>query len=234
MKTSDQCVDVDWSVYIPLYKLPWLLPVVKQLIGRDRAERVRSMSGKAIFHNLKHGIPFQDNSADAVYHSHLMEHIDRGHVAGFTKEIFRVLKSGGILRICVPDLELLVNRYVTSLTNADLSSEASSRHDDTVAAMHEHSVRLTPGGSRSHSPFRRRQGWVLGDARARGETHLWMWDRVNIRAALLDAGFVDICSRNWNVSDIEGWERMGLERAADGGEYKPGSLYVECRKPLQT
>ena len=72
---------------------------------------------------------------------------------------------------------------------------------------------------------------LLGDARARGETHQWMWDRVNIRAALLDAGFsnVNVCS--WETSDIAGWRHMGLERTDNGDEYKPRSLYVECKKP---
>ena len=58
-----------------------------------------------------------------------------------------------------------------------------------------------------------------------------MWDRVNLRAVLMDAGFVDIKVCSWNDSDIEGWQRSALEVASDGSEYKPESLYMECRKP---
>jgi hypothetical protein len=72
---------------------------------------------------------------------------------------------------------------------------------------------------------------VLGDARARGETHQWMWDRLNARAVLMDAGFVDVKVCAWNTGDIEGWSQTGLELASDGSEYKPESLYLECRKP---
>jgi len=73
---------------------------------------------------------------------------------------------------------------------------------------------------------------LLGDARARGETHQWMWDRVNIRAALAGVGFSDIVVRSWEESAIPDWKNTGLERASDNTEYKPESLYVECRKPL--
>jgi SAM-dependent methyltransferase len=232
VKTSDRCINVDCSIYILLYQNPWLLPLLQPVIGRDRAARVRAMSGKALFHDLKKGIPFADNSADAVYHSHLMEHIDRDHVGGFQKEIFRVLKPGGIQRVCVPDLERLVKDYVASLAHDDVTHDASLRHDERVAAMFEQSVRRAPAGARGRSAFRQAlERRLLGDARARGETHQWMWDRVNIRAVLQDAGFEDIRVCAWNEGAIEGWEQMGLERASDGSEYKAESLYIECRKP---
>ena len=52
-------------------------------------------------HDLSKGIPFDDNSVDVVYHSHLLEHIDRKNVPTFLKEIRRVLKPRGIHRIVV-------------------------------------------------------------------------------------------------------------------------------------
>jgi hypothetical protein len=61
-----------------------------------------------------------------------------------------------------------------------------------------------------------------------------MWDRVNVRAVLADAGFTDISIRSYDVSDIEGWKQTGLERTSDGLEYRPKSLYVECRKPTNS
>jgi SAM-dependent methyltransferase len=231
-KTSALCINVDWSLYIVLARIPWALPWLAPLIGPERVERIRAMRGKTKFHNLRNGIPFPDNSADAVYHSHLMEHVDREFIGDFQKEIYRVLRPGGIQRICVPDLEYLVRAYCDSLAADDLSPASSRRHDAAVADMLEQCVRRTPGGTRKQSGYSvRLERFLLGDARARGETHQWMWDRVNIRAALIDAGFADVSIRSWDVSDIEGWKLTELERTADGGEYKPNSLYVECRKP---
>ena len=231
-KTSELCTNVDWSIFILLYQNQWMLPLMAPLIRRDRVERVHEMRGKTIFHNLRKGIPFPDNSADAIYHSHLMEHIDRDGVPTFQKEIFRVLKPGGIQRICVPSLELLISEYNASLASDDMTRNASVRHDQFVANILEQCVRRESQGGKGPKGMR---GWlenlVLGDARARGETHQWMWDRVNARAMLMDAGFVDIKVCSWNESDVEGWQQTGLEVTSDGSQYKPESMYLECKKP---
>jgi SAM-dependent methyltransferase len=232
VKTSERCVNVDWSIYIILHQNRWLLPLMGPLIRRDRVERVHGMRGKTICHNLRKGIPFPDNSVDAVYHSHLMEHIDRDGVPTFQKEIFRVLKPGGIQRICVPSLELYVSEYSASLAADDLTRNASIRHDRIVANILEQSVRRASQAAKGQRGLRVwLENLVLGDARARGETHQWMWDRVNLRAVLVDAGFVDVKVCSWNRGDIEGWQHTGLEVASDGSEYKPESMYLECRKP---
>jgi hypothetical protein len=113
-----------------------------------------------------------------------------------------------------------------------MTDDASRRHDTSVADVLEQCVRDAPAGARGRSAIRQRcEMLLLGDARARGETHRWMWDRVNIRAVLSDAGFIDIRVRSWNASAIQGWEETELERGSDGREYKPMSLYIECRKP---
>jgi hypothetical protein len=235
VKTSDLCINVDWSIYITLKQNQWLLRLAAPLIGQDRVERINAMRGTTISHNLKKGIPFPNNSADAVYHSHLMEHIDREAVTGFQKEIFRVLKPGGIQRLCIPNLEQLISDYSNSLVADDLTREASLRHDISVAGILEQSVRRTSAGAKGRTGFRIwLENLLLGDARARGETHQWMWDRVNIRAVLMDAGFTDVSIWSCGASDIEGWEKADLERTSDGREYKPKSLYLECRKPTNS
>ncbi len=231
-KTSELCVNIDWSMYMILRQNSWALPLVAPMIGPDRVERIKAMRGTMVRRNLKNGIPFPGGFADAAYHSHVMEHIPRDAVVGFHKEILRVLKPGGIQRLCLPDLEQLVHEYTRSLAADDMTDDAARRHDTSVADMLEQCVRDAPAGARGRSAIRQRcEIMLLGDARARGETHRWMWDRVNIRAVLSDAGFTDIKVRSWNTSAIPGWEETGLERGSDGREYKPMSLYIECRKP---
>jgi len=231
-KTSERCVNVDWSMYMVLRQNSWALPLIAPMIGPERVQRIKAMRGTMVRQNLKNGLPFEDGFADAAYHSHVMEHIPRDAVVGFQKEILRVLKPGGIQRLCLPDLEQLVNEYTRSLAADDTTDDASRRHDASVAEMFEQCVREAPGGARARSAFRQRlETLLLGDARARGETHRWMWDRVNIRAVLSEAGFIDVIVRSWNSSAIAGWQDTGLERGSDGREYKPMSVYIECRKP---
>src|ERR1700733_13753782 len=55
--------------------------------------------------NLLAGFPFPDNSFDAVYSSHVLEHFTPQQGSFLIRESCRVLKPGGILRTVVPDLE---------------------------------------------------------------------------------------------------------------------------------
>ena len=57
-------------------------------------------------------IPENDSSVDVVYSSHMVEHIEKEKVSLFFKEARRVLKSGGVIRIAVPNLMLLVDKYL--------------------------------------------------------------------------------------------------------------------------
>lgn len=66
---------------------------------------------KFIHHNLEYGIPLADECADFVYSSHLLEHLSKESGMNLIKEIFRILKIGGRMRIVVPDLEYAVRLY---------------------------------------------------------------------------------------------------------------------------
>lgn len=63
-------------------------------------------------HDLVGGIPAADASLDVVYHSHMLEHLSAAEGLAFTRECFRVLRPGGLLRVLVPDLELWARNYV--------------------------------------------------------------------------------------------------------------------------
>jgi len=63
-------------------------------------------------HNLAYGIPLPSESADYVYSSHFLEHLPKDVGEGLIREAHRILKPGGTLRVCVPDLELAISEYV--------------------------------------------------------------------------------------------------------------------------
>lgn len=87
--------------------------MLKRLFRLSRANEYFSESDylrilktcKYIHHNIQYGIPFTDNSVDVVYSSHMLEHLFSEDAKTFMKEAFRVLKRGGVARICVPDLD---------------------------------------------------------------------------------------------------------------------------------
>lgn len=56
---------------------------------------------------------FEDESFDAIYASHVLEHFDyTGRLQQALKEWFRVLKTGGKLYISVPDIETLCRFFL--------------------------------------------------------------------------------------------------------------------------
>ena len=69
-------------------------------------------------HDVRRGIPFDEQQFDAVYHSHILEHLPPYMGRQLIAECFRVLKPGGVLRIVVPDLERIAKLYLTNLERA--------------------------------------------------------------------------------------------------------------------
>lgn len=66
-------------------------------------------------HDLLEGIPFKNNSIDVVYHSHVLEHFSKSDGIEFLRECKRVLNRNGIIRIAVPDLEIIAKEYLKNL-----------------------------------------------------------------------------------------------------------------------
>ncbi len=63
--------------------------------------------------DLSQGIPFPENSVDYIFNEHFIEHLTREEGILFLQEAFRVLKTNGIIRIACPDLDLIINDYLT-------------------------------------------------------------------------------------------------------------------------
>lgn len=50
-------------------------------------------------------LPFKDDSADFLFAEHLLEHVTPQQGYKFLLEAYRILKSGGVFRIIVPDID---------------------------------------------------------------------------------------------------------------------------------
>ncbi len=64
-----------------------------------------------ILYNLNYSIPFHDNSIDYIYASHFLEHFTKSKGLFILKEIYRILKPNGLVRISIPDLEYIIDLY---------------------------------------------------------------------------------------------------------------------------
>jgi predicted SAM-dependent methyltransferase len=63
----------------------------------------------------RHPLPFESNSVDFIFAEHVFEHVPPAAGLGFLDECFRILKSGGRIRLCVPILESLSHEHARDL-----------------------------------------------------------------------------------------------------------------------
>ncbi len=232
-KTSNKpgVINIDWSIYLRLKRMKIFRPVVPLFVKGERLDRFNSLPDNIMVHNLAKGIPFNSDSVDVVYHSHLLEHLDRDVAEKFLIEAKRVLKPGGIHRIVVPDFRKACRAYIAHISSCETNPEESDNHDSYIATLLEQSVRREASGTSQQNSLRRFvENLILGDARRRGETHQWMYDRINLKSKLINIGYKEVHVQNYNTSLIPNWTEYGLDVDEKGNQYKPESLYVEALK----
>src|SRR5262249_12543833 len=130
------------------------------------------------------------------------EHLDRAEARGFLREVRRVLRPGGLVRLAAPDLALLVRGYV-----------ASADADEFVAGTH-----MTQ--ARPRRPADRLRAAVSGPGH-----HLWMYDGESLRRLLADAGFTDVAVLPPGETRIADPGSLDLKERADE------SVYAEAVSP---
>ena len=56
-------------------------------------------------------LPFDSNSVDLIYASHVVEYFDKQQISDIIKKWYNKLKSGGVLRIGVPNFKVITQLY---------------------------------------------------------------------------------------------------------------------------
>jgi predicted SAM-dependent methyltransferase len=58
--------------------------------------------------------PFVTGSAEAINSEHFIEHVSVEEAAAYFREAFRVLRPGGLIRTCTPDLRGIAEAYLAA------------------------------------------------------------------------------------------------------------------------
>jgi predicted SAM-dependent methyltransferase len=97
--------------------------------------------------NFLNGIPFESNRFDLVYHSHVLEHFSKADGEKFIAECYRILKPGGVIRIALPNLEVIAKEYLSNIDRA-MKGEENAEHDYDwiMLEMYDQTVRNQSGG----------------------------------------------------------------------------------------
>lgn len=69
--------------------------------------------------DLRNALPFEEDSADFIFNEHFIEHLTIEEAKNIIKDLMRVLKPGGVMRIAMPDLESVVDHYLNVPLNKD-------------------------------------------------------------------------------------------------------------------
>lgn len=135
------------------------------------------------------GLPLEDNSADAIYSEHFLEHLPLDVAKTFLSECHRCLRDGGTLRTAMPSLEALLE----ARKKTDWKSEFEFLQWPHYAGVKTHAELM-------NIVFRHFQ-------------HAWIYDLEELRRRLADAGFSTIREASWGQSEVDCL--AGLETRSD-------------------
>jgi SAM-dependent methyltransferase len=118
-------INTDITPHIWLSRIPGLATLLWRL-GRLSDER-HEQHGRGVFRlvrymNVAKRFPYPDNSFDAVFSSHMLEHLYREDAERCLSEIHRTLRPGGVCRIAVPDLDAIIQNYDPTRPDALLTA----------------------------------------------------------------------------------------------------------------
>jgi predicted SAM-dependent methyltransferase len=195
----------DNSLSLRLSKFP-LLTIFLRKIGLVNMEQI-SFIQFAREHSIEYGdatkgLPLQSDLVEVLYSSHMLEHLDQQEVVFFLKEARRIICSGGIIRLAVPDLHMLAERYIT--TNDADAFIASTRMTQPRPGTLSARLRMLLVGTRHHQ---------------------WMYDGLSLSRLLEAHGFVSPRILKAGETQINDPQNLNLNERADE------SVYVEAVNP---
>jgi predicted SAM-dependent methyltransferase len=144
-------------------------------------------AGADLVIDVRKGLSFDDNSVDFIYNEHFIEHLSYEECERVLKEFWRVLKKGGVLRIATPDLDYIINKYVTDWKDQEWLS------------WPEYNFIKTRGEMLNTCFYRWR--------------HKYLYNEEDLKNQLTKAGFRKIIRCEWNKSNHP--ELSGLETRKD-------------------
>jgi SAM-dependent methyltransferase len=146
-------------------------------------------------------LTFADGSVDAIYSSHTLEHIYLSEARQVLAEVARVLRSGGVLRLALPDARVLAQRLLDG-------------HDATAGREFNEALLAHP-----EAPATGLRALV---SRTGGHTHRWQPTAEMTAEMLHDVGLVDVTEHEFRSGDFPDLDQI---------ETRPESFFLQARRP---
>lgn len=175
------------------------LPLVGRLVRTK-------FTGAALYGDIVKGLPLSDSSADAVYCSHVLEHLSLEDCRKALVNTAKVLRTGGVFRMVLPSLASLIKFY--------------SEHPNREQAAIDFMTYSILGEERRDSGMTEMIKTAFGNYR-----HRWMWDFPSMSSELRKAGFTAIREAQCRDSGDPMFDRV-----EDPERWKWEPLGVHCTK----
>lgn len=179
-------VNLDWGILPLLGKMSWL---VKFFVNIKIFPKNYSTSWPKSLRlvDCRKKLPFKDQTADFIYTSHFIEHLPRYRTIELLRECKRILRTNGILRIGVPDVKLLSEKYVNGDKDFFMLFEKMTNQVDKLESLADLFVQHFYGHDCWSKP-----NIIQKFQRLFIRGHLWMYDYDSLSAVLREAGFLVI------------------------------------------
>ena len=178
------------------------LPLLGELYTRNKQRFPENVK----YGDIVKGLPESPNSCDAVYCSHILEHLAYNDFKIALKNTYLILKPGGIFRGVVPDLKAAVDAYIENYEQLD--SPASELMRNTMLGIEDRGKGLRSIMTK-----------LYGNSK-----HLWMWDYRSLQYELQKAGFRNIRPCQFGDSSDNNFSFVEEE-----GRFN-GAAAFECQK----
>ena len=172
------------------------------MLDKNHIENIEwNKKNKIKYADATKSIPLPSNSVEAIYTSHMFEHLSREGAKSFLHEAYRILKTDGVLRVSVPDLKINVEKYLNN--------------EDADEFMNDIFVEAPPINTLKQKVFLFLNGY---------RHHQWMYDGKSLSILFRELGLknIKICK--------EGETTIKNPTGLDLYERAVNSVYVEGTK----
>ena len=153
------------------------------------------------FLDVTEKFPYDDNSVDYVFSEHMIEHISYQDGKFMIEESFRVLKSGGKIRISTPDLKFLINLYTEDKT------DLQKRYIDYSVNHASYNVSIGT------------DTFIINNF-VRDWDHTFIYDEKTLKSLFESVGFSDV--KSYLITESEDENLKNLEHTTDEINIKQG------------
>lgn len=136
-----------------------------------------------VLRDIRGILPYTNASVDYIYCSHVLEHFEKWETGKILKECRRVLKKGGVMRVVLPDIDI-----IRKISNADEFNQVMVGYDRNLFSGLMGKIKLLAI-----------------------RPHRWMYNFKSFKKLLTGAGFVNVKKSSYRSGSIPGLKKLDLE-----------------------